>query len=48
MSISFNNIPSALRVPLTYIEFDNTKAVSGPHRLAQSVDVRHKTCHRLS
>lgn len=30
MSISFNNIPSALRVPLTYIEFDNTKAVSGP------------------
>lgn len=29
MSISFNDIPSALRVPLTYIEFDNTKAVSG-------------------
>lgn len=29
MSISFNHIPSALRVPLTYIEFDNSKAVSG-------------------
>lgn len=29
MSISFNDIPSDLRVPLTYIEFDNTTAVSG-------------------
>lgn len=29
MAISFNDIPNNLRVPLTYIEFDNTKAVSG-------------------
>ncbi|WP_044469798.1 phage tail sheath subtilisin-like domain-containing protein [Mannheimia massilioguelmaensis] len=29
MSVSFNQIPSAVRVPLAYIEFDNTKAVSG-------------------
>lgn len=29
MAISFNNIPSAIRVPLAYIEFDNSKAVSG-------------------
>ena len=29
MSISFNDIPNNLRVPLTYIEFDNTGAVSG-------------------
>lgn len=29
MSISFNEIPSTVRVPWTYIEFDNTGAVSG-------------------
>ncbi|RRN04683.1 phage tail protein [Bibersteinia trehalosi] len=29
MAISYNDIPSALRVPLAYIEFDNSKAVSG-------------------
>lgn len=27
--ISFNAIPSDVRVPLTYIEFDNSNAVSG-------------------
>ncbi len=29
MPISFNDIPDNIRVPLTYIEFDNTRAVSG-------------------
>jgi phage tail sheath gpL-like len=29
MAISFNEIPSDLRVPLVYIEFDNTKANQG-------------------
>lgn len=29
MSVSFNQIPSAVRVPLAYIEFDNSKATSG-------------------
>ena len=29
MSISFNEIPSNLRVPLFYAEFDNTRAVQG-------------------
>lgn len=29
MPISFNTIPSTLRVPLAYIEFDNTRAVVG-------------------
>lgn len=37
MPISFNTIPSTLRVPLAYIEFDNTRAVVGtpaiPYRL---------------
>lgn len=28
MSISFNDIPSDIRVPLTYVEFDNTRAVT--------------------
>ena len=29
MSVSFNQIPSAVRVPLAYVEFDNSKATSG-------------------
>ncbi len=29
MAISFNDIPSDIRVPLTYVEFDNSRAVSG-------------------
>jgi phage tail sheath gpL-like len=29
MSVSFNDIPSTIRVPLVYIEFDNSRAVSG-------------------
>ncbi len=29
MTISFNNIPADVRVPLVYIEFDNTRAVQG-------------------
>jgi phage tail sheath gpL-like len=29
MTISFNEIPDNIRVPLVYIEFDNTRAVSG-------------------
>jgi phage tail sheath gpL-like len=29
MTISFNDIPSTVRVPLVYIEFDNTNAVTG-------------------
>ena len=30
MAISFNNIPSSLRVPFQYVEFDNTAAQQGP------------------
>ncbi|WP_027366936.1 phage tail sheath subtilisin-like domain-containing protein [Desulfocurvibacter africanus] len=30
MAISFNSIPSSLRVPLVYIEFDNSRANTGP------------------
>lgn len=29
MSISYNEIPASIRVPLAYIEFDNSKAVTG-------------------
>lgn len=29
MAISFNDIPDTLRVPLAYVEFDNSQAVSG-------------------
>jgi len=28
--VSFNNIPASLRVPFTYVEFDNTRAQQGP------------------
>jgi len=30
MTIAFNNIPNTLRVPFTYVEFDNSKAQQGP------------------
>lgn len=30
MAIAFNNIPTTLRVPFTYVEFDNSKAQQGP------------------
>src|SRR5262249_40345194 len=30
MSVSFNQIPNDRRVPFVYIEFDNTRAVTGP------------------
>lgn len=37
MAVSFNSIPSTQRVPLVYIEFDNTRAVVGtppiPHKV---------------
>lgn len=29
MTVSFNSIPNNLRVPLAYVEFDNTRAVQG-------------------
>ena len=29
MAISFNNIPNTIRVPLVYIEFDNSGALTG-------------------
>jgi len=32
MTISFNQVPSAIRVPFLYAEFDNTKAIQGPQR----------------
>ena len=28
--VSFNNIPTTIRVPWTYVEFDNTRAAQGP------------------
>lgn len=37
MSISFNDISPTERVPLTYIEFDNTRAVSGTPGLEYKV-----------
>lgn len=30
MAISFNQVPSAIRVPWAFIEFDNSKAIQGP------------------
>lgn len=30
MTISFNDIPTTIRVPFVYVEFDNSRAVSGP------------------
>lgn len=41
--ISFNNIPNTLRVPLTYIEFDNTKAVTGTPGIQYKLLVIGKT-----
>lgn len=37
MSISFNDISPTERMPLTYIEFDNTRAVSGTPGLEYKV-----------
>lgn len=37
MPISFNAIPSNIRVPLTYIEFDNSRAVQGTPALSQKL-----------
>ena len=41
--ISFNDIPNNLRVPLTYIEFDNTKAVTGTPGIQYKLLVIGKT-----
>ena len=30
MAISFNEIPTTIRVPFVYVEFDNSRAVQGP------------------
>lgn len=37
MPISFNQIPSTLRVPLVYIEFDNTRAVQGTPNISHKL-----------
>ncbi|MGR6980810.1 hypothetical protein ACUHGC_05225 [Testudinibacter sp. P27/CKL/0425] len=37
MAISYNQIPNNIRVPLAYIEFDNTKAVSGTPQMLQKI-----------
>lgn len=37
MAISFNGVPNAIRVPLAYIEFDNSKAVSGTPAILHKV-----------
>ncbi|KGQ29179.1 phage tail sheath subtilisin-like domain-containing protein [Gallibacterium anatis] len=37
MAISYNGIPNAIRVPLAYIEFDNTQATSGTPAVLQKV-----------
>lgn len=37
MPISFNQIPSNIRVPLAYIEFDNTRAVTGTPQISQKI-----------
>ena len=37
MAISFNGIPNAIRVPLAYIEFDNSRAVSGTPAMLHKV-----------
>jgi phage tail sheath gpL-like len=34
MGISFNQIPTTQRVPFVYVEFDNTRAVTGPAIMA--------------
>ncbi|WP_227718402.1 hypothetical protein [Pasteurella multocida] len=47
MAISFNHIPSAIRVPLTYIEFDNSKAVSGTPSALQKVLMLGTNCQQV-
>ncbi len=37
MAISYNDIPNAIRVPLAYIEFDNTQATSGTPAILHKV-----------
>lgn len=37
MPISFNQIPSNVRVPLVYIEFDNTRAVQGTPQFMRKI-----------
>lgn len=37
MAISYQGIPNAIRVPLAYIEFDNTKATSGTPAMLHKV-----------
>ncbi|HDR1810473.1 TPA: phage tail sheath subtilisin-like domain-containing protein [Pasteurella multocida] len=37
MAISYNEIPNAIRVPLAYIEFDNSKATSGTPAMLHKV-----------
>ena len=37
MPITFNQIPSNIRVPLAYIEVDNTRAVSGTPQIMQKI-----------
>lgn len=37
MPISFNDIPSNIRVPLVYIEFDNTRAVQGTPAISHKI-----------
>lgn len=37
MPVSFNSIPSNIRVPLVYIEFDNTRAVSGTPQISHKL-----------
>lgn len=37
MSVSFNSIPSNIRVPLVYIEFDNTRAVKGSPQIMHKI-----------
>ncbi|WP_238544432.1 hypothetical protein [Avibacterium paragallinarum] len=37
MAISYNEIPNAIRVPLAYIEFDNTQATSGTPAILHKV-----------
>lgn len=37
MAITFNGIPTSLRVPFTYVEFDNSKASQGPSVMPWSV-----------
>lgn len=37
MPISFNEIPSNIRVPLVYIEFDNTRAVQGTPAISHKI-----------